>query len=175
MLTKPHIKERLSMAYVDAVAGRAGINVARELHDYGVDGTFQAVVETPFGFSPTGFTVQYQLKATVNWTAQNGAIVYDLEAKAHAEMVTRDRSAAPMVLIVMCLPRDERQWLRHRETLLVLRNCCYWLWLPGGASPSTNTSTVRVRLPRSNLLTTDSLTGILERARDYAMGRRDDV
>lgn len=33
MLTEPHIKERLSMAYVDAVAGRAGVNVARELHD----------------------------------------------------------------------------------------------------------------------------------------------
>ena len=175
MLTKPHIKERLSMAYVDAVAGRAGVNVARELHDYGVDGTFQAIVKTPLGYSPSGFTVQYQLKATVDWRTVKGDIVYDLDAKAYADMVTRDRSAAPLVLIVMCLPRDSEHWLRNSETLLQLRKCCYWLWLPGGSSPSTNTSTVRVRLPRSNQLTTDGLNGILQRAREYAMGARDDV
>ncbi|HEV7274862.1 MAG TPA: DUF4365 domain-containing protein [Devosiaceae bacterium] len=162
------------MAFVDAIAGRAGVNVSRELQDYGVDGTFQAVVETPLGFAGSGFTVQFQLKATVNWAEENNAIVYDLEAKAYANMRSRERSAVPLVLVVMCLPRDDRLWLRHNGRALVLKNCCYWLWLPGGAIPA-NRSTVRVRLPRQNLLTTAALEGILNRAREYAMGVRDDV
>lgn len=174
MLSEPHIKERLSMAFVDAIAGRAGVNVARELHDYGVDGTFQSVVKTPLGFAGSGFTVQFQLKATVNWTEEDDHIVYDLEAKAYANMRLRGRSAVPLVLIVMCLPRDHRLWLRHNRRALVLKNCCYWLWLPGGVIPA-NRSTVRVQLPRQNLLTTAALEGILKRAREYAMGVRGDV
>jgi hypothetical protein len=175
VLTEAHIKERLSMAYVDAIAGRAGVNTSHELHDYGVDGTLQTIVKLPSGYVGSGFPVQYQLKATVNWAGLPGHIVYDLEAKAYAAMVERDPSAVPLVLLLMCLPKEDHLWLQHNERVLLLKNCCYWLWLPGGSTAPANKSTVRVHVPRTNRFTVPALLGIMGRARDYQRGVRNDV
>lgn len=43
MLTDQHIAEALSRAYVRAIAGRAGLNLAIREYDYGVDGSFDEV------------------------------------------------------------------------------------------------------------------------------------
>ncbi|MBD8066256.1 DUF4365 domain-containing protein [Devosia sp. PTR5] len=109
------------MAYVDAIAGRLGINVTRALHDYGVDGTFHPVKETIAGRTETGFTLQYQLKATVNWEVDGASIVYDMEAAAFNKMALRDPAAVPLVLILLCLPALEISWLRQNERALLLR------------------------------------------------------
>lgn len=140
-----------------------------------MDGTFQQVVKTPYGCTGSGFTVQFQLKATVTWTSRTDHVVYDLDARAYSNMVTRERSAVPLILIVMCLPRDEPQWLRQDERLLVMKKSSYWLWLPGSGYLAPGASKIRVRLPRQNLFTTDSLIGILARAREYAIGTRNNV
>jgi hypothetical protein len=44
VLTDQHIAEALSRAYVRAIAGRAGVNLAIREYDYGVDGSFDEVV-----------------------------------------------------------------------------------------------------------------------------------
>jgi hypothetical protein len=44
VLTDQHIAEALSRAYVRAIAGRAGLNLAIREYDYGVDGSFDEVV-----------------------------------------------------------------------------------------------------------------------------------
>ena len=43
MLTTADIEECLSRAYVYAVAGRADVNLADSIKDYGTDGTFREV------------------------------------------------------------------------------------------------------------------------------------
>jgi hypothetical protein len=43
VLTDQHIAESLSRAYVRAIAGRAGLNLAIREYDYGVDGSFDEV------------------------------------------------------------------------------------------------------------------------------------
>lgn len=171
MLIQSHIKERLNLAYVHAVAGRAGVNVEHSIHDYGVDGSFRAVQVVEGRHIQTGFPVDFQLKATVNWRFDSDRVVYDLDARAHDMMVTRERSAVPLVLILMCLPEDERLWLRATERALLIKNSCYWHWLQAGP-PSGNSSSVRVRIPRANLLTSESLLALLQTAREYAHGER---
>ena len=44
MLIDQHIAEALSRAYVSAIAGRAGLNLAIREYGYGVDGSFDEVV-----------------------------------------------------------------------------------------------------------------------------------
>ncbi|MBD1859679.1 MULTISPECIES: hypothetical protein [Leptolyngbya] len=44
MLTDQHIAEAISRAYIRAIAGRAGLNLAIREYDYGVDGSFDEVV-----------------------------------------------------------------------------------------------------------------------------------
>lgn len=174
MLTEPHIKERLSMAYVDAIAGRAGVNVTRALHDYGVDGTFHPIKKIPGGYTQSGFAVEFQLKATINGEIKDGSVVYDLEASAYNKMVSRDPREIPLVLLVMCLPSLETSWLRQNEKALLIQRSCYWFW-EGNGPPTRNTSTIRISIPRTNLLDVNGLTGLLRSAEAYQRGTQDHV
>ncbi len=162
------------MAYVDAIAGRVGINVTRALQDYGVDGTFHPVKDTIAGRTETGFTLQYQLKATVNWEVDGHSIVYDMEAAAFNKMALRDPAAVPLVLILLCLPTLEISWLRQNERALLLARSCYWYWQAPG-DPTANSSSKRVRIPRSNHLNAAGLTALLNSAEAYQRGEQDYV
>ena len=162
------------MAYVDAIAGRAGVNVTRALHDYGVDGTFHPIKKIFGGYTQSGFTVEFQLKATVNWEVKGNMVVYDLEASAYNKMVCRDPSEIPVVIIVMCLPPLETSWLRQSEKAILIQRSCYWFWEPSGP-PTKNKSSIRISIPRSNLLDVSGLVALLRGAEAYQRGTQDHV
>lgn len=174
MLTEPHIKERLSVAYASAIAGRAGVNVSHSFHDYGVDGSFHPIKKVAGGFVQSGFSVEFQLKASVNWEVKGAAVSYDLEARAYNNIVERDPCEIPLILILMCLPRNERQWLRQSEAGLLLQKSCYWYWMPRGVR-TKNAATVRISIPRSNLLDVEGLTRLMAGAEAYQRGLQDHV
>ena len=160
MLTESHIKECLSLAYVHAVTGRAGVNLfVGSRHDYGVDGTFKPVINLNGRRVESGYPVDFQLKSSINWEHDGDVVLYDLEAKTYNDMVGRTPSAIPLVLLLLCLPRNSTAWLVSAETELILRHCCYWMKLSG--EPTDNSTTKRIRIPRSNLLTPDAVRAIL--------------
>lgn len=162
------------MAYVDAIAGRAGVNVAHTLHDYGVDGSFHPIKKVFGGYAQGGFGIEFQLKATVNWDVKGDVVFYDLDARAYNNIVGRDPCEIPLVLIVMCLPKPERQWLRQSETALLLQKSCYWYWEPNGV-PTKNESTIRISIPRCNLLDVGGLDRLMKGAEAYQRGLQDHV
>lgn len=166
MLTEAHTQECLSLAYVHAVTGRAGVNLfVGGRHDYGVDGSFKPVVNLNGRRVESGHPVDFQLKASINWEHDGDYVVYDLEAKTYNDMVSRQPTAIPLILLLLCLPRDGATWLVGTESELVLRHCCYWMRLSGESTD--NTTTKRIRVPRANLLTPEAVLTILatERAR----------
>ncbi len=143
------------------MAGRAGVNLsAQRVHDYGVDGTFRSIKIVGKRRVETGYAVDFQLKATTQWEHKGSEVVYDLEVKNYNDMVQRDSDAAPCILILLCLPSQEKDWLESDETRMVLQHCCYWVQLHG--EPTTNTSTKRIFIPRSNALTAQAIVSILE-------------
>lgn len=165
MLTEGHTQECLSLAYVHAVTGLAGVNLdAKPRHDYGVDGTFKPVVNWNGRRTESGFHVDFQLKSTVNWAYDGDAVIYDLEAKTYNDMVGRPATAVPLILLLLCLPRDSTTWLASSEKELILRHCCYWMKLSGELTD--NVTTKRIRIPRSNLLTPAAVVDILATERD---------
>lgn len=166
MLTEAHTQECLSLAYVHAVTGRAGVNLfVGGRHDYGVDGTFKPVVNVNGRRVESGHPVDFQLKASINWRHDGDAVVYDLEAKTYNDMVGRLPTAIPLILLLLCLPKDGEIWLEGTESELVLRHCCYWMKISGDSTD--NSATKRIRIPRSNVLTPEAVLTILamERAR----------
>jgi len=170
MLTREHIQEDLSRAYIQAVAAKAGVNVAlsARAHDYGVDGTFHQVEIRPesrdgkaYGRRcESGFCLDFQAKSSTSWDEKEGEIVYDLEAKTYNDLVSRAKSATPIILILMCLPSDEKQWLVWSEEELLLRKCGYWHRLTG--ERTGNTGTTRIRIPKSQQLDPAAIIGLLE-------------
>jgi hypothetical protein len=51
------------------------------------------------------------------------------------------------------------------EEELMLRRCAYWLSIKG-KEPTTNSSTIRVTIPRANRISAEALQGIMERVRN---------
>ncbi len=162
-LTTQHIEEALCFAYVQAVAGRAGVNIFVPLHDYGVDICFEAINILPNGRRLSSrVSLSSQLKASKNCFFTEEAVGYDLEAKAYNDLVgkTADGVERPFILIVFCLPKNPAEWLEVREEQLLLRKCCYWHHLVG--EPTNNVGTKRIYIPRSQLFTPDALKTLLQ-------------
>jgi Domain of unknown function (DUF4365) len=162
VLTDQHIAEALSRAYVRAIAGRAGLNLAIREYDYGVDGSFDEVVVRQNRRVESGFSLSFQLKASTQWQLDDSNVVYDLEAKTYNDLILRRRirTATPCILILLALPLDSGQWLICEETQLRLQGTCYWEYLRG--SLSENRASVRVRILRSQRLTPESLLTLIE-------------
>jgi hypothetical protein len=159
-ITVQHSEESLCLAHIYAVAGMAGLDHAiRDVHDYGVDGQFEEIVIHGKHRTNSGHPLAFQAKATVKWESVEENIVYDLEAAAYNNMVRRTSSAVTLMLILLCLPRDRTLWHTAYHDGTVLRNCCYWHILRG--DPCTNTSTKRVFIPNTQLLTADTLTELV--------------
>lgn len=169
MITLQHTEECLSLAYVHALAGRAGVNLAAQrVHDYGIDGTFRSIKVVGKRRVESGFAVDFQLKATVNWEHDGSDVVYDLEAKTYNDMVQRDSEATTCVLILLCLPANGDDWIESDESRLVLKHCCYWTRLQGAVT--ANSSTKRIRIPRSNELTSQTIVNFLAAERNRRLG-----
>ncbi len=172
MITEQHTKPILSRAFLLAIAGRAGFNVHRGEFDYGVDYIVASVSYSAARsrYVEDGLNIHVQLKATVDWHIDGDEIVYDLEAKTWNDMVERDVSR-PLYLGLLCLEPDVDGWMLCTEERLILQRCCYWYDATGQAS-TPNTTTKRTRIPRTNLLTPDSLVALMNASRAAVRAQR---
>lgn len=163
MMTLNDIEEALSRAYVFAVAARAGVDLGNTFKDYGVDGTFRRIAILPDNKRmPTGYPVDFQLKASINCSVSAGSVSYRMNAIAYNKLVwRRNNGGIPIVLILMVLPNDPVQWMAHTEDALLLRQCCYWHLV---GETEVDTATVPLEIPRSQALTTDGLSALLDAA-----------
>lgn len=173
MITINHQKESLSRSLIQAIAGRCGMICSYREFDYGIDvKVCDVIVRTDRAGSAhetrryveSGFDIAIQAKSTTQFTIEDDAIVYDLEAKNYNDLRDTD-VGTPRILVLLLLPSDEGQWLNLTEDQIILRRCAYWYSVLG--SPETNNnSTVRIRIPRANLFTVDALNLLMQRRKD---------
>jgi hypothetical protein len=109
----------------------------------------------------SGFRIDFQAKSTTLAHLDPDSLRYDLEVTAYESLRYAD-AGCPRYLVVLVLPFDEKLWLEQSEEALVLRQAAYWLSLRG-ASPRKNRRSIRVELPRANLLTPRSLQEMMNR------------
>lgn len=113
----------------------------------------------------SGFSLSFQLKASTQWQFDADQVIYDLEVKTYNDLILRRsvKTATPCILILLALPADPAQWLICEESELRLQEACYWEYLSG--SLSENRFSVRIRIPRFQRLTPESLLALLERVK----------
>lgn len=158
------------MAHIGAIAGDAGVNLAGvRPHDYGVDGTFRPVALRGKRRVESGFGLDFQAKATTVWRHDGEHVVYDLESKTFNDLVSRAPDLPRCLLILLCLPKDRIEWLSAAEQQVTLRNCCYWSFL-AGTPTGREDSTVRIWIPRAQVLTPDAVNAILRAERTHNLG-----
>lgn len=158
-ITEQHTEESLCFAHIYALAGVAGVNYSANRYDYGIDGHFIPVKKRGTRFIDTGFPLDYQAKATINWELKDGKIVYDLEAKTYNDLVHRTPAETSAILILLCLPKDRGHWHSATCNETTLKNCCYWHTVTG--EPTNNSDTKRIFIPSDQLLTPASLNQLL--------------
>ncbi|MDB5479094.1 MAG: hypothetical protein JWO83_147 [Caulobacteraceae bacterium] len=155
--TQPNdIKERLSIAYVTAVAARAGCQISQpDIDKQSIDVTVRPV-------SGRKLAVDLQLKATSTECVEGGEVIFSLPVKNYDDL--RDKHCtAPHFLIVLVLDPDDSLWLTSDEDALLIRRCAYWADLRGQPE-TTNQATITVKIPCSQRFDVEALRDMMTHA-----------
>ena len=166
-LPRPSRQEDLSVAYISAVAAKAGYDCGRPgSHDVGEDLEIITVEKRGDIIFKPGPNLYVQAKSSQNFElSEDGEYIkYDLEVSAYNKLVIEEGRFYPIILILYCMPADENEWLNICEENTTLKYCGYWTCLMG-RTESTNSRTVRVYIPRQNIFTASALTSIMEKIR----------
>lgn len=160
-MVETHIKEELSVSYTKAVSASAGMTCDIRQRDYGIDGSINDVVYIPSrkGYRESGFAIDFQLKSTVTAEIVNDKVVYDLEIKNYKDLI-ETHVGRQRILILYILPEEKEDWVDISSERTVLKKCAYWCSLRG-LQDVNNHSTVRIKIPVSQLLTKDELIRIM--------------
>jgi hypothetical protein len=166
MLTEQNVEAELSYAYLHALASRAGFSceyTTRHMDHAAVD----AIVREDGRFLAddsqlASFELCIQLKATYQRMHEaNGRWSFPLPLTQYNKLRSV-HVAAPRLLVVLLLPEDATEWLRHSEEGLVAKRCAYWVSLRG-APESENAERQTVSIPRTQVLSPQSLTELMTR------------
>lgn len=107
-----------------------------------------------------GHILDFQVKATHNWSEKNGEITYSLKGKNYNDIIARNIDEdIPLILIVMCMPEDYEEWGDFTNDYIKFKHCCYWYHTPDIETISED-STKTVKIPIDQRLTPESF-GIL--------------
>jgi hypothetical protein len=130
--------------------------VSRDLDNDGIDLT----VFSPSSAGTTSASrLDMQVKATASRLLGN-QIAHDLDVKNYDEL--RVDQQVPRILVVVNLPKQHSHWCKCSDRQLVLRRCGWWRTLLG-APPTTNSSSVRIQIPRVNRLDPAAISAIMNR------------
>jgi hypothetical protein len=162
-MIESHVKEGLSRAYAIAVAHNAGMNFSRPDFDYGFDGTFREVQNRNGRYCDSGFSIDIQLKSTVNIINDGEYIRYNLKVKNYNDLIITELGT-PRILVLFVLPPNKTDWLNISETGTSLRNCAWWCSLRG-MPPSSNVDTVPIRIPKNQILTSECLKELMNKVK----------
>ena len=158
LLTGPDQKEGLSVAYVKAMAARAGFSTAVPEPDR------DSVDVRIMAGGPRRPALDLQLKATTDLAeAQDGFRRFRLRIKNYDDL--RVETQTPRLLVVLDLPQDETQWITVTAEELVLRRRAYWMSLQQGHEEVVRQETVTVRIPEGNVFDVATLRTLMERSR----------
>jgi hypothetical protein len=151
------IEESLSISYVGSVVAKSGAIYDIVSKDYGVDVCVRNVDYFNGKMMDTGVVFDIQLKATIKWKLDGEYIIYDLEADTYNKLIYRhNQNTYPCILVLLCLPREQEKWVEITEEVLNLRKCCYFMYINGN-NYTENSATIRIRIPRTNILTPESI------------------
>lgn len=146
----PKQKERFSRAWVVAAAATANF-------------TYEIVADDERGVDMTvhsnEHTLDFQLKATSNPDVQGDCLVHDLDVRTYNLLRSQQRSGYG-VLAVIVVADDTASWHVMDQDGTSLTRSAYYLPLFGMPSTS-NTATIRLKVPMSNLLTAGAMQAMM--------------
>lgn len=164
MMTREHRQEALCRAYVQAVAAQAEVTWGKPDSDYGIDLSLRLVSPVEGRRRDVGTQIDLQLRSTTRAIVNDTEVIYDLDVDTYNDLRDADRPTL-FLLILFVMPSDEAFWISQTPEQLCLRHCAYWVSLRGLPS-TTATSSIRITIPRTNIFSVETLTRLLQQARE---------
>ncbi len=168
MMTEEHIKEALSIKYIELIAAFNGYKTSIDSRDYGTDLDIKEVdfrVENQHKrYLETGRELKLQLKATTenSIVTENDIIKYDLSSSAYNDLLSRKNSKSPLILILFVLPADKTNWLKITDNELIVRKCAYWYFPEETEVRTSNSATKRISISKNNFISNETLTRLFD-------------
>jgi hypothetical protein len=163
LLTRNDRQEGLCRAYVHAIAARCGMSTSTARPDYGIDLSLHDILIRGNRRVQSGYKLDIQAKRT--FQAKRGArhVRCDLDVKSYDDLRLAE-PGCPHILVVLVLPKKEKEWSAQTENELLVRHCAYWLSLKEW--PATrNRRKVRLLIPRANVFSVKGLRAIMKRVK----------
>jgi uncharacterized protein DUF4365 len=156
------IEEQLSYAYLHAVASRAGaecVSTGRISDSRGIDARITYWGDFPKSYiKEINFNVQ--LKATIKKPSRRkGFLGYSFQGIDRYNRLREDCCSVKRILVVLFLPADAAEWLKHDPEALVMKRCAWWTSLVT-APATSNKKSVTVYLPESQVFSVSAVQGI---------------
>jgi hypothetical protein len=153
-------KELFSKAFVKALAAQSGFRSAEaDVDDDSIDVIirgrgYRAGIRNP--------QIDVQLKCTANNGGDEEFLSFSLPLKNYNDL-RGDNVLCPRYLFVLVVPENCQEWLVHQPTFSMIKHCCYWFSLRSMPAVKNSTS-VTVKIPRSQRLTSESILYLMEMA-----------
>lgn len=151
------VQERLSLAYLFAVAARAGCEILEPKVDRNcIDAIIRPI-------SGAAVQIDVQMKATSQdlRLATSPVISFPLEVNRY-DLLRRTDAIMPQLLLVYEMPPTPALWLNINSTETTLRHLAYWVDLR--SEPAVTSSTTQVHVPLSNRFDSAAILDIMDRA-----------
>ena len=101
--------------------------------------------------------LEFQVKASVNWTEANGHVKYELKSKNYNDIITRNKEGiTPLILILMCLPDEEAKCVNISDREIAFRENLYWYHTDSTELLENENSKKTINIPKGNLLNVDT-------------------
>lgn len=156
-MTEQDRKEEFSVALVHAIAATAGYCIGTLSKDRDSIDLLLVADKNTLKRSPM---ISVQLKcSSQDFPSTDDDFSFPLEKKNYDDL--REETTLPRLLLVVRVPAEP--WIIFTEQKTELFKCCYWRSLLGEPA-SENTTSVTVKIPRANVLTTESLVALMTKA-----------
>ena len=157
------IKEDISISYISALCAYAGIAYDFSRHDD--DSTDGVLRKTILLGENRKFIAELriQLKCTSSlsqYTDNGDNITSKLKVKNYNDLCMP--STAPVILGLLILPENEKEWIKWSPEELLIKGCMYWKTF-ASETESHNVGTVSVKIDKHNVINAETLHEILEK------------
>lgn len=154
-------QEQVSLAYLSAIATRAGATSATwNVDKDGVDVTLKR----------DNILVEFQMKCTFSpkTLADGETLVYDLDVRTYNDLRHERRSAAGFLGLVVC-PRNMDEWLIHDEQSLLM-NCVGYYARIQNLPAVSNEGTKAIHVPKAQRIDQAGMDVIFKFAEERLFG-----
>ena len=163
MLPDSNIQEGLSCSYVKAVANMSGYSIEFIKADFGIDALVGEIRVRQDGRTyNNGTFLSIQIKSTYRFRENQTHIMYDLKNKNYNDLIDTS-GITPKILVVLCMPEEKEEWLKHNIEALILKKCAYWTYLGSLPPVADNDSTTVVHIRKDRCFSPENLKVIMNK------------